>query len=120
MVVAERIEANLFDYGSLGGGLGLDDGLDAVLGLVNDGLDVVLALDLEPGLVEDLPLEDGLVLDDPLGLVDHLLAQRQVLHGHHGSRGHRHDWHAGLVHHGRGNDVGAGAGHIVAVQVRHV
>jgi hypothetical protein len=51
--------AVLHDDGLLGGGLGLDDGLHAVLGLVNDGLDVVLAPDLERALVDDLLLDEG-------------------------------------------------------------
>jgi hypothetical protein len=46
-LINEGERTNLFDDGLLGGGLGLDDGLDAVLGLVDDRLYVVLALDLE-------------------------------------------------------------------------
>jgi hypothetical protein len=42
----------LLDDGPLGGGLGLDDGLDAVLPLVDDGLHVMLASHLDRALVE--------------------------------------------------------------------
>jgi hypothetical protein len=55
-----------------------------VLGLVDDRLDVVLALDLDGTLVDDLLLDERLVADHALGLVHDLVAERHVLHGHDG------------------------------------
>jgi hypothetical protein len=101
----------LFDNWLLGGGLGLDDGLDAVLSLVDDRLDVVLASHLDRPLVDDLLLHDGRVVYHPLGLVDHLVLERQVLHAASQGRGLGMDHRVG--HRGGGGvDVGA-------VQVGH-
>jgi hypothetical protein len=104
-------EKNLFDDWLLGGGLSLDDGLDAVLSLVDDRLDVVLASHLYRSLVDDLLLHDGRVVYHPLGLVDHLVLERQVLHAASKGRGLGVDHRVG---HHRGSSVDGGA-----VQVGH-
>jgi hypothetical protein len=103
------VPPNRFDDRGLRSGLGLDDGLDAVLGLVDHGLDVVLVLDLDRAFVDDLLLDEGLVLDDPLGFVDDLVTERQILHSADWRNDHRGDGDGGRVDHWRTRGHGKGA-----------